>query len=46
MRWYILGQDHRLAASAIVTKLVYEAAGHKCKIKERADGKWNVMVLA
>jgi len=44
MKWFILGQDFNKEAAAIHEKLVREAIGEKCKIRETKEGKWQLLI--
>jgi hypothetical protein len=43
-KWFILGQDYNSPAAAIQEKQVREAIGEKCKIRETASGKWQLLI--
>jgi hypothetical protein len=45
-KWWILGQDHNSMASAIHEKLHREELGDKVKMRELANGKWQVLIWA
>jgi hypothetical protein len=44
-RWYALGQDYWHEGAAIAQKQVREAVGDVCRIRQLADGRWQLQVF-
>lgn len=44
MKWYVLGQDYWAVGAVIAQKQVREALGDKCRIRQLADGRWQLQV--
>lgn len=45
-KWYILGQDFWHVGAAIHQKQVREALGDVCRIRQGADGLWQLQIFA